>query len=94
MTAYAYSVVTSPVERDVQLRIGADEMFTVWVNGRKVLERLIEQPAWPDWDRVTIRLKKGENAVLVKLHDLYGGWTLRARLTEVSASPLARAISE
>jgi len=89
--AYAYTVVNSSEEKDVQLRIGADEMFTVWVNGKKALERLIEQPAWLDWDKVNIRLKKGENTLLVKAHDLYGGWEMRARLTQVSDAPMVQA---
>jgi hypothetical protein len=39
---------------------------------------------------MAIALKKGENTILVKVHDQNGPWLMRARLTE-SPSPVAKA---
>jgi hypothetical protein len=65
-------------------------MFEVIVDGKKVLQRLMQQKFLYDDDMVAIALKKGENTILVKVHDQYGPWRLRARLTE-SPNPAATA---
>jgi hypothetical protein len=78
------------VEKVVYLRISGDDMFEVIVDGKKVLQRLMQQPFRYDDNMVAVTLKSGENTLLVKVHDQKGPWRLRARLTE-SPRPVAMA---
>ncbi len=92
VTAYAHTSVYSREDQTVVMRISGDDMFELFVNGKKVLQRLVTQPFEYDKDVVPVRLKKGKNDVLVKVHDFYGPWRLRVRLTESirPASPAAQ----
>ncbi len=89
-TAYATTTIHSEVDKTVYLRISGDDMFEVIFDGKKVLQRLMQQRFQYDDDIVAIALKKGDNTILIKVHDQYGPWRLRARLTE-SQSPTATA---
>jgi hypothetical protein len=89
-TAYAATTIHSEVDKTVYLRISGDDMFEVIVDGKKVLQRLMQQKFLYDDDMVAIELKKGDNTILVKVHDQYGPWRLRVRLTE-SPDPAATA---
>ncbi len=65
---YAYVELDSPRERDAQLRVGADDNVTVWLNARKVFAR--EQ--WLNGSRfdrfaAPVKLMRGTNRVLVKI---------------------------
>ena len=65
---YAYAEVHSPREQDVQLRCGADDNMTVWINGKKTFTRL----QWLNGtrlDRFTspAHLEEGVNTILVKI---------------------------
>ena len=65
---YAYSEFHSPLTQDVELRCGADDNMTVWVNNKKVFSRL----QWLNGtrlDRFTspVQLIKGTNTILVKI---------------------------
>lgn len=82
--AFAYTKVTSDTERMVSFRLSGDDMFELFVNGEKVLQRLVEQPFDYDQDTLPVRLVAGENHILVKVYDIHGPWRLRARLTETS----------
>ncbi len=89
-TAYAATTIHSAVDKTVYLRSSGEDMFEVIVDGKKVLQRLMQQKLLYDDDMVAIALKKGENTILVKVHNQYGPWRLRARLTE-SSNPTATA---
>jgi hypothetical protein len=65
---YAYTELESPRDQEAEMRCGADDNCTVWLNGQKVFGR--EQ--WLngtrfDRFRAAVRLKKGKNTVLVKV---------------------------
>jgi len=65
---YAYTEVISPRKQSVQIRCGADDNITIWLNGKRVLRRL----QWLngtrlDRFRTTVTLKKGRNRMLVKV---------------------------
>ena len=58
----------SPRKQSVQIRCGADDNITIWLNGKRVLRRL----QWLngtrlDRFRTTVTLKKGRNRMLVKV---------------------------
>ena len=65
---YAYTEVLSPRSQTVQIRCGADDNLTIWLNGKQVLKRL----QWLngtrlDRFRTTVSLKRGRNRMLVKV---------------------------
>ena len=65
---YAYTEVISPRKQSVQIRCGADDNITIWLNGKQVLRRL----QWLngtrlDRFRASVTLKKGRNRMLVKV---------------------------
>ena len=66
--SYAYARIEAPAELDCELRSGADDNATVWLNGRKVFGR----NQWLNGirlDRFTekVHLQRGPNDVLVKV---------------------------
>jgi hypothetical protein len=66
--AYAYTAFEAPASREVEFRGGADDHFTVWVNGRKVfgLEEY-RNGVRLDRHRFKVKLNQGVNTVLVKI---------------------------
>jgi hypothetical protein len=65
---YAYAEVESPRGLTAELRCGADDNCTVWLNGEKVFAR----DQWLNgvrFDRFTapVKLRQGKNRVLVKI---------------------------
>ena len=84
VTAYAHTTLESDAQRTVYLRLSGDNMFEVILNGEKVMQRLVSQPFWYDWDMVPLQLRAGSNDLLIKVHDEWGPWLLRARITESS----------
>lgn len=65
---YAYSEFDSPREIDAQLRCGADDNCTVWLNG----ERVFGRDQWLngtrlDRFRAPVHLRQGKNRLLVKI---------------------------
>jgi len=65
---YAYTEVISPRTQAAQIRCGADDNLTIWLNGKQVLRHL----QWLngtrlDRFRTTVTLKKGRNHLLVKI---------------------------
>jgi hypothetical protein len=88
---YAYAEIDSPRAQAAQLRAGADDNLTVWLNGQKVFSR--EQ--WLNgsrFDRFTapVRLVRGKNIVLVKIcqgpqhvnPDVPNNWTFQLRFCD------------
>jgi hypothetical protein len=66
--AYLYTRLDSPAERAVQLRAGADDNLTIWLNGRKVFAK----DEWQNGTRldrfiVPVQLRQGPNDLLVKV---------------------------
>jgi hypothetical protein len=90
---YAYSVLIAPHELDIELRCGADDNCTVWLNGQRVLGR--EQ--WLNGTRldrfiVPVRLREGTNQLLVKIcqgpqhkdPDVPNNWSLQLRFCDLT----------
>jgi hypothetical protein len=66
--AYAFASIESPAAREVQIRGGADDNFTIWLNG----ERVFAKDEWQNGTRldrfiVPVRLRAGRNEILVKV---------------------------
>jgi hypothetical protein len=47
--------------------LGSDDGITVWLNGRKILEKDVYHPCMPDQERVELDLNAGDNQLLLKI---------------------------
>jgi len=86
--AYACCKVISPKAVPAQLRLGTNDTATLWLNGQKLLSKNIERSAAPDSDILPVRLKKGENIILIKVCNTERNWGLYLRLTDNHGNPL------
>lgn len=88
---YAYAEIEVPKDRPAEVRCGADDNCTIWINGRKVFGR----DQWLNGTRfdrfiTPISLKSGRNAVLVKIcqgpqhrdPEVANNWTFQVRLCD------------
>ncbi len=95
--AYAYTELVSPREQATQLRCGADDNCTVWLNGQKVFAR--EQ--WLNGTRfdrfiTPVQLRRGQNTVLVKIcqgpqhkdPQVSNNWSLQLRFCDGNGAGL------
>lgn len=65
--SYMARTVDSPSDQEVTISVGTDDGCRLWVNGEKVLSHDRAEAATPNRDRVTVKLKKGANAILLKV---------------------------
>jgi len=78
---YAFTSLVSPSETDALLLIGSDDGIKVWLNGNLVHNKHQTRGLKRDEDEIPITLKQGENRLLCKVDQHYGGWGLIARVT-------------
>ncbi len=94
---YAYTEINSPSEQPVQLRCGADDNLSVWINGEKVFAR----KQWLNGtrlDRFTapVVLRSGKNKILVKICQgpqhknpaVPNNWSFQLRLCDETGGPI------
>ena len=88
LAAYAAVRITAPRARDAVLGIGSDDGVVVWFNGKKVHTNLVERGVSPGQDRVPVRLRAGENVLLLKVTQSWGGWGFGVLLEDPDGAPL------
>ena len=92
---YAYAELNSPQSQEVQLRCGADDNLSVWINGKLVLARL----QWLNGTRLdrftaTVSLRQGVNRILVKICQgpqhknpaVSNNWSLQLRFCDTTGA--------
>lgn len=72
--AYAYRVFEVNEDTEMQVAIGSNDGIKLWLNGTLLLENKASRAARPGDESLTLSLKKGTNAVLLKIDQLGGGW--------------------
>ncbi len=80
--AYALVYIESPSAREVELLTGTDDGVKIWLNGEAVHNNDIYRGAFPDEDRVKVKLIEGRNELLVKVHQGTGGWGFYMRIVD------------
>ncbi len=80
--AYGFTCVFAPEERDTQLLIGSDDGVRIWLNDELVHTNPAYRGAYPDQDRIPVRLKQGWNTLLIKVLQGAGGWGYYVRLVD------------
>lgn len=72
--AYAYTTVRSEKEIDAKLLVASDDGCKVWLNGNLVDSVLKSRGVYEEVDAVPVRLRKGENKILIKVEQRFWGW--------------------
>jgi len=72
--AYALTNVYAKKETQTTMRLGSDDAIRVYLNGRQVLENVIQRSGSPDQERVQITLRQGWNQLVVKIVNAAGPW--------------------
>ena len=65
--SYLARDIESPADQEATFLLGTDDGARLWVNGKEVWHTDATRAAAPEQDRVTVKLKKGPNAVLLKV---------------------------
>lgn len=87
-TATVVSRLVSADGGPAVLRFGYDDAITVWLNGDEVYASPATHPAWLDQAAVPVRLRAGDNRLVVEVRQRSGAWRLIARVTDAAGEPL------
>ena len=71
---YLQRTIAVAGEQDVQLSLGSDDGFALWIDGKPVLAKEVYRGAAPDQDAATLHLTPGEHRILLKIHNGGGGF--------------------
>ena len=66
---YLHRLITVDSTRELPLSLGSDDGIKVFLNGKEVLAKNVGRAAAPDQEKITLNLKKGENSLLLKIHN-------------------------
>ncbi|MBN2449027.1 MAG: HEAT repeat domain-containing protein [Lentisphaeria bacterium] len=86
--AYLRARVLAPREADALLLLGSDDGIKAWLNGTPVFGNNVDRPITVDGDVAAVRLRQGENTLLLKITQGQGGWMASARFVGLDGSPI------
>jgi predicted esterase len=86
--AYAFARLVVPTARRARLLVGSDDGVRAWVNGERVLDRMVTRRHAHDSDLVPIRLVAGVNRLLFKIDQGGGRWAFSARVVDAAGAPM------
>lgn len=86
VVVYALTYVYSPKDQTLPLLLGSDDGVKAFLNSRELHRYLAIRVAAPDQDRVPLPLKKGWNALMLKIENNYGGYNFYARVLDPTHS--------
>ncbi|HVR62798.1 MAG TPA: DUF3857 and transglutaminase domain-containing protein [Polyangia bacterium] len=87
--AYVAWAVSADRARAAVVRIGSPGPFKLWVNGQLVVARDVVRAVALDQDAAAVRLRRGDNRILMKTVVSDGAWRLLVRLTDDAGRPVA-----
>ncbi|MBU1881989.1 DUF5110 domain-containing protein, partial [bacterium] len=86
--SYALAYIDSPDERDAVLSIGSDDGVVAWVNGTELHRNPVGRGYAPGQDKVSVHLKKGNNTLLLKINQGWGGWAFSCSIEDENGNSL------
>ncbi|MBL7009098.1 MAG: PSD1 domain-containing protein [Planctomycetes bacterium] len=86
---YLARVIRAPSARQVELALGSDDSFKLWLNGELHTDRFVARALAADQDRVRLDLRAGANRVLLKIanHGGAAGFSFRVPRQELGELP-------
>jgi hypothetical protein len=98
VAGYAYTEFWSDSARTVQVRLGSEDSWKVWANGKFLFGREeYHRAAEIDQFRLPLELKPGRNIILVKClqneqtEDWANDWQFQLRVTDAEGTPVISA---
>jgi hypothetical protein len=91
---YLRRTIRAPGERSMTLSFGSDDGIAVWLNGDRVLDRNVRRGAARDQERVIVRLRPGENQLLLKIVNDGGDYGFYFRVLGEDPSGVPTAIEQ
>ena len=85
--AYAFATVTSPDEREAQIRFDSDDQGKVFLNGEQVFTNTGAHSVRIDRYTIPVTLKPGKNSILVKICNEEVKWEFYLRITDPDGKP-------
>ena len=61
-------------DKSMKIGVGSNDGVRMWLNGKLVLDHKVLRKAEPNQEILTLRFKKGDNSVLIKIDQFGGGW--------------------
>lgn len=71
---YLHREIRCRADMELPVSLGSDDGLVVWLNGTKLLSQDIDRACAPDQARLTLKLKKGKNDLLLKVTQGGGDW--------------------
>ena len=95
VVSYAFCRIISPNERNMLLALGSNDGVQVFLNNNKIYAAHPKngRRITKDQDLISIQLKKGENRLLLKIENGFGGYGFVLRLLKAD-SPLIQDIKQ
>ncbi len=85
---YMKTGVFSPAEKDVLMEMGSDDGIKLWINGKLTHANNANRPCKPAEDKAKAKLRKGWNALLVKISQNGGDWSFCIRICRPDGAAL------
>lgn len=85
---YAYAEVTLPEAADLLLKVGSNDGFKCWFNGKEAGRFDGGRGYQPDQDALPVHAKAGKNAILLKVSQQGGAWAFGVRVTDPASKPI------
>jgi len=79
---YVKTTVVSPVEQTVRLEMGSNDGIKAWFNGEQVHSFFKGRGCVPGSDVKTVKLRKGNNEILLKIVNISGVWEFSCRIRQ------------
>ena len=80
--AYAYTTIKRTETEKLILLVASDDGIKIWLNGKEVHRNLVLRAVNLDQDFVPVQLRKGDNHLLLKVHQAKGDWGFAVRMIE------------
>lgn len=95
VTTYLYRILKTNRASDVPVVIGSDDGVTVWLNGKPVHHNDVRRGVSPS-DRLTLPLRGGGNALMMKIHNSGGahGFYFRIAATDPLVEEAERSLDQ
>ncbi len=84
---YAATYIYSPTERNANILLGSDDGVVLWLNEKRIYEKLIFRSVQRGDDRIPIRLPAGWSRLLAKVINGTGGFGLVADIVKKDSTP-------
>lgn len=88
VASYAFTYFDIPVDKDAELWIGSDEAMKIWLNGEVVYSYSgVRTFSGFYTNRIPVKIKSGENRLLVKTLQKYGKYNFTLNICEPESDP-------